>query len=309
MCDKKQKHVAFSAAAAKSIAERARQALFGEIGAAFVERPIVPDDVDFGDRGFFSRALRGTLLSIEPSPKPVVFFASADLAALPVELLFPRNAVVRGWAFARFLLHPRASNAPLRAVVYRWRARKEYLLECAAQRTAEAVATLVSGCGPAPPFLPAVSGAERAMPFPFPLFSSRMENAAYASKYPFCDFCDLSSEAMPGQEFALHIFTYGDFCEMSATVHDFVTRFPSAFFLFIPGQFVREAFAILSAIFERQVRRCQYVRESEAGAAAATKSMMLHCAVARVAYDFVSLLQGTLIAQLGCPVILLSPGE
>jgi hypothetical protein len=277
--------------------------------ASFVEKPIAPDDIDFGERGFFSRALRGTIASIEPSPKPVVLFMSADVAALPIELLFPRHSVIRGWAFARFLLHPRVSNSALRTVAYRWKARKDYLLECAATRTAEAVSTLISGCGPAVPFLPAVSGSERALPFPFPLFSSRMENAAYASKYPFCDFCDLSSEAIPNQEFSLHIFTYGDFCEMSATVHDFVTRFPSAFFMFIPGQFVREAFALLSAIFERQLRRCQYVKESEAGAGTATKNTMLHCAVARVAYDFVSLLQGTLIGQLGCPVILLSPGE
>jgi hypothetical protein len=234
---------------------------------------------------------------------------SADLRALPLELMFPRNLLLRGWAFGRLFAHHEPPG-PVRPLVCRWRARKDHLLEAAAQRTSEAVSNFLNGCGSNARVLPAVQGTERALPFPFPLFSSKFDNASYASKYPFCDFFDIGMDLIPDREFALYIFTYGDFCEMPLVLHDMITKLPFAFFMFIPAQFIREAFGILGPIFERQARRVQYAKEKQAtGSDKDMRTMALHCAVATVPYDFITLVQATLIHSIGCPVMCIAPGQ
>jgi hypothetical protein len=157
-----------------------------------------------------------------------------------------------------------------------------------------------------------VDGNERALPFPFPLFSSKLENANYAAKYPFCDFFDVGQDlGGSGTDFALYLFTYGDFCEMPLFVYELLARFPFAFFMFIPAQFVREAFALLTPIFERQARRAHFSWEAQ-GRAVSEKELRLltmQMAVGSVPYDFITLLQGTLMNALGCPVLLIAPGQ
>jgi hypothetical protein len=306
LCDKKQKHVSFSAQAARATCEKVRAELFGDVCRHFPERPMTPDDIDFGDRGFFSRQIRGTLYSIETCQRPIVFVTSHDLRSLPFELMFPKNLVLRAWSYGRLLLRPKSAPAAPRVVVCRWRAKKDHLLGAAAQRTWEAISRIAN---PGRGVLPLVDGGERALPFPFPLFSSKLDNAFYAAKYPFADFVDVGQEI--AGEFALYVFTYGDFCEMPAFVYDLLVRFPLAFFMFIPAQFVREAFAMLVPIFERQGRRAQHQWEAQIHSLQEKELRItnMQMAVAGVPYDFVTLLQGTLMIALGCPVLLIAPGQ
>jgi hypothetical protein len=62
--------------------------------------------------------------------------------------------------------------------------------------------------------------------------------------------------------------------------------YPLAYFMFIAYQFSREAFALMTPIFERQERRSQSTRLAD-------------LAVATRAHEFVTLRQGT-IAQVFC---------
>jgi hypothetical protein len=78
--------------------------------------------------------------------------------------------------------------------------------------------------------------------------------------------------------------------------------------MFIPAQFVREAFAILTPIFERQTRRAQYVeenRESSKNLEVITR----HFTLVNVPYDFITLVQATLMSAIGCPIIVVSPSQ
>jgi hypothetical protein len=80
--------------------------------------------------------------------------------------------------------------------------------------------------------------------------------------------------------------------------------YPFAFYMFIPAQFVREAFREMVLIFERQEKRIQYCamdspRESTEG--------RLNMGVSAVPFNFVTLVQGTLMATLGCPIPVIAP--
>jgi hypothetical protein len=103
---------------------------------------------------------------------------------------------------------------------------------------------------------------------------------------------------------ALFIFTYSDYCEMPLMLEKIMGDYPFAFYMFIPAQFVREAFREMTLIFERQEKRIQYFavksnRESTEG-----KRNMV---VTTTPFDFLTLVQGTLMATLGCPIPVIAP--
>jgi hypothetical protein len=301
VCDKKQRHLGFDRAAAISICQRARARLFGDIGNSLDPWPVIPDDALFGER-----RPRGALFSLCTSPDPIIFATSADLRGLPLELMFPDQLVLRCSSFVQLALRPsQRRDNPAQVVICRWIKDRDRLMARAVARSIEAIQTLLQACGSPAISVPHVDEAERKVCFPFPLFSSNVENLAYSQKFPFCEVVDVAADTFPERDAELYIFTYSDLCEMPVLVEELMKRFPFAHFMFIPAQFVREAFALMGPIFERQEKRRALVAKAEIFK---FDNGGYHLIVSSVAFDFVTLLQGTLIRTLGCPVAVIVPG-
>jgi len=83
-----------------------------------------------------------------------------------------------------------------------------------------------------------------------------------------------------------------------------VGDYPFAFYMFIPAQFVREAFQEMLPIFERHEKRVQWCK-TETGADPIEKARQM--VVCQVPFDFLTLLQGTLMLALGCPIPVITP--
>jgi hypothetical protein len=300
LCDKKQRHGGFDASAAADLARRARIALFADIGSDAAAWPVFPDDCPFGDR-----RLRGALFSLETSPDPLLFVTSGDLRGLPIEMMFPAQLVLRCWSFAGLARRPARVLSPPVPTVCRWKGDPDHLMASAIRRSFECVQRLLQGCGAPTLYLPYVDGVERTVCFPFPLFSSNQDDGRYGARFSFCEVIDV----VPGNFCAggsqLFIFTVSDFCEMPAGLEKLVRDEPFAYFMFIPAQFVREAFAMMIPIFERHQKRKAYLAKIED---MTTERATRHFVVSSVAFDFITLLQGTLIRALGCGISLIVPG-
>jgi hypothetical protein len=299
--EKKQKRGFASAKDALQLCRTAADILFGPIGADFMPRPIVADDLDLGDRGFFSRSVKGALMSIETCGKPVIFVTTPDLRALPFEFMFAKNLVLRGWNYAHILIRPSCRVPETKPIV----CRADQRPEDAARRTVEAIDGFLQGCGSGSSFVPFVAETGRIHPLPSPLLSQNREMAACRAKFPFCQFEELTLESSAEGLQGLYVFTYTDFCEMPEFLRKMGMRSPFAYCMFIPILRVKEAFDAMALIFERQQRRIQFAKQDVNVEMGATG--MLHCVLAKVPYDFITILQGTLMEILGCPIILICP--
>jgi hypothetical protein len=207
--------------------------------------------------------------------------------------MLPHHLVLRCIDFQRILFRHSDSAAP-RPFLLRWFADPVHLMEVAIRRSVEEIERTIQGYSPRPRTPIFVEHFERALPFPLALFSSNSDTSKYAAKYPFCTVVDISSRYLPKLDAGLFIFSYSDFSEMPTLVERIIDGHPLAYFMFIPCQFIREAFALMTPIFERQERRSQSTRPAD-------------LAVATRAYEFVTLLQGTIVQALGCPVPLIAP--
>jgi hypothetical protein len=299
LCDKKQKHSNFDPRVAMKVFQRARESLFGDIGQDFAKKPVVADDLPLG------RQNKGQLYSVQTSTQPIIFVTSADLRALPLETMFPDSLVLRCWSFVKLMLRPNTQLPPPRPTICRWKADRDHLMQSAVKRSFEEVERLLQACGSTRALAPYVDENERGVCFPFPLFSSNVKTAKYQAKYPFCDFIDVAPDSFPQTVSVLFIFTYSDFCEMPLMLEKMVSDYPFAFYMFIPAQFVREAFGIMVAVFERQEKRIQWC---SAEANRETTEWAKHWDLCHVPFDFLTLLQGTLMLALGCPIPVITPG-
>lgn len=150
-----------------------------------------------------------------------------------------------------------------------------------------------------------VDGEERSVCFPFPLFSSNQENEFYETKYKFGDFIDVHPNAFPCKISALFVFTYSDLCEMPLMLERMMSEFPFAYYMFIPCQFVRDAFALMIPIYERQEKRMAYA-DAHVRDCIPPPNIGLQL-VMKVPFDFITCLQTTLIHSLGCPIPIIVP--
>jgi hypothetical protein len=295
MTDKKLKHSNFSPTAAREICEAAKTALFGDIGNDVPRRPTTPDDGSYGERAsFFTRQRKGQLVSIEASFTPIIIAASATLRGLPYELMFPEHLVLRCVRFRHLLLPCPPEMPPPKPAVFRWHGEPTRLMDIAIRRSFEEIYRVVHAYSPSPQMKLFVDELERSLPFPMALFSSNADTLKYTARYPFCTVFNISTKWSPNADCGLFVFSYSDLSEMSAIVDRSIRSCPLSFFMFIPCQFVREAFTLMIDIFERQVARQQSKRDCDVK-------------VSKRAYDFVTLLQGTIQATLGCPIPLIAP--
>jgi hypothetical protein len=294
MTDKKLKHPNYSAQAALEICNTARVVLFGELGSDVPVRQTVLDNGDFGERTFFGRQIKGQLVSVQTSFTPIIIAASATLRALPYELMFPNQLVLRCFSFERILLHPPAIAPPPKPAIFRWQAEPARMTDVAIRRSLEEINRVIQAYSPSPQTLNFVEGLERLLPFPMALFSSNADSTKYTSKYPFCTVLTVSARWLPKLDFGLFVMSYSDLSEVSGITERVILDCPFSFFLFIPCQFVREAFAMMRDIFERQASRQHSKRQCDID-------------IVTRSYDFVTLLQSTLMASLGCPIPVIAP--
>jgi hypothetical protein len=228
-----------------------------------------------------------------------------DLRALPFELFFPNVLVVRALSFVQLTLRPKTKHRDPKFTVCRQRGDSEILVRVAMRRSQACIQQFLQGCGAGEMILPSVSPPGQHFSIPFPLFSSKVQTSAYRGKYSFCEFFDL----IPGKDLsvptAIHMFTYSDLCEMSAMIHEMIITYPSSCFMFIPAAFVRDAFALLVPIMARHQQMVKWVQQNNTSSPDAT--LKLQRALLQVPYNFVTILQGTLMEILGCPIALICP--
>ncbi|OHT11413.1 hypothetical protein TRFO_19145 [Tritrichomonas foetus] len=303
MCDKKQHHDNYNPNLTVKLCKKVKEDLFGDSIDFFMDWDKIPDDHLFGENKVFGKGLKGALCSTITSTQPAIFITSGDLRALPFELMFPKVLILRCWSYSHVILKPTEELAYPKLTVCRWKGDANHLMQNAVQRSREIIRCFVEACGGCFPMQPYVNGNDRNVCFPFPLFSSNLENQHYISKYPFCDFVDVEPNNFPNISSALFIFTYSDMCEMPLMLESLVSEYPFSFYMFIPAQFVREAFVIMSSIFERHQRRRQYVSDHLSD----DPSLTAHNIILNVPFDFVTCLQATLMQQLNCPIALIAP--
>ncbi|OHT15964.1 hypothetical protein TRFO_13654 [Tritrichomonas foetus] len=307
MCDKKQHHDDYNARLARNLCLEARKVLFGDICNHLVEWKKVPDDHFFGENRIFGKGLKGSFCSVETAAQPTVFITSTDLSALPLELMFPEVLILRCWQYTCLLLKPNLSEEKLdfpKPTVFRYKANPEHLMNVAVKRSKDEISEFIEGIGGGAPHTPYVSENERSICFPFPLFSSNLTNQYYSGKFPFCEFVNVEPESYPSIRSALFIFTYSDLCEMPLMLDRLIKESPFCFFMFIPAQFVREAFVQMTLIFDRHQRRLHYIGEHKGEAA-----LIPHEIVSSRPFDFVTILQTTLMQMLDCPIPLIAPTQ
>lgn len=304
LCDKKQYHNNFNFKTAINHCSEARKALFGDLKIDLGGLNRVPDDHYLGENRFFGKALKGALYTIETAPKPLIFVTSGDLRALPLEMMFPNQMVLRCWNFSQLMLRPNTTIPPPRMTVLRWKAEAEHLMDSAIKRSIEGVNAIIEACGGCFPSIPYVNGKERNIIFPFPLFSSNKETDFYTQEYHFCSFIDVNpTDQYPKIPSGLWVFTYSDFYEMPPMLERLITSNPYSYFMFIPAQFVRDAFKEMKLIFERHARRIGFVNAHFP----TDPSLVLHWVIASDPYSFITSLQSTLMHSLGCPIPLIAP--
>jgi hypothetical protein len=240
----------------------------------------LPDDTTFG-----AGSIKGSLSSITSCEKSLLFITSADLRALPFETAFKQHLIRRAFKYTQVLLRVQfPSGVPHVRVLPPPQGRLN-LADLSFRRAVESVQGFL-GLSRMPPERPV-----------FPFFVKRAD-FPLPSKFPFCKTAD---DGPPG---SLYVFTYADFVQMGPVLMALMEREKSAYFMFIPGQFVKEAFVAMNAIFERQVQRVKFV-ESQSEEEELVK---LHAVVARP-WEFVPALQVTLIAALGCPIPIFVPAH
>jgi hypothetical protein len=219
--------------------------------------------------------------------------------------MFPNQLVLRGASYSQLLLRPPVKLAFPKMSVLRWKGDAGHLMESALKRSCEEVGRFLIGCGGSvAAVVPYVEESERVIPFPFPLFSSNLENEYYAQKFPFCEFLDISPGQIPAKSSALWVFTWSDLSEMPAIIERMIFEQPFAFYMFIPAQFVRDAFREMISIFERQAKRIEYV---QSGRNTDSPTELLHYVLTAIPFDFVTVLHATLIHLLNCPIGLIAP--
>lgn len=307
MCDKKMHHENYNPTNAQELIKQVSDLLFGNI----IDAKSLPmwtkvKDDHFAGESKFGKGSKGHLSTIQTS-SPTIFLTSTDLRPLPFELMFPNCLILRSWSYSHAILKPKSNNLPFpHLIVCRWLGEAAHLMQNAVARSREVIREFVEACGGCFPLPYYVNGNERNVCFPFPLFSSNKDNEYYKQKYSFCDFIDVDPTHYPKFESALFFFTYSDMCEMPRMLEKLVSSYPFSFFMFIPAQFVREAFKLMINVFERHEKRAVYVEKNQMRQCN-DKSIVLHSILLGVPFDFLTCLQTTLIDHLKCPISLITP--
>jgi hypothetical protein len=187
--------------------------------------------------GSLGRKLNFTL--VEAGQDPVVIYSSIDLNSIPFELFFPGRLLMRT-PFLSSLLHaPRKGPPVLRPTVVRCGAES---FKLSRGRTLDIVSDVVAAIGGHQSC--SKSRSDRTSHLTSELFKSGRTTDKYQAEWPFAHICDVIPDAPD-----LVILTYADLAEVSESVRQMFARFPDAFFMFVPGRCVKQAFQVIAKIF------------------------------------------------------------
>lgn len=265
----------------------------------------VPDTSNLGDESFFkSSSLKGALTTLDPG-YPLVFVLGFELAALPIEFLFPSTFVVRAMSFTRLVLHKVPLTSYPYAYAFRYTENPEQLHNDGISRSVDIVRLALSTLGNGMPVVQGIVTSGRKVPMPFPLFSSNKSNEVYSEKFEFCHFVDICDESGPCttmKDAALVVFTMADLVEMPDVIHQLMYKYPSTFFMFIPGSIIRLAFADMKLIFARQKIRFLHCMSNPDD-----PDLRLDRKFCKDGVMFVGALQRTLMEKYKAPIALFSP--
>jgi hypothetical protein len=216
--------------------------------------------------------------SVVKVDKPIVICASVDLNSIPFEWFFPRKTVVRIPFYSSLLLRvPRHGRVTMpRAVVLR---NVGETFKAASLRAIDVVGEMMCTIGGGDRQTP-TNQCDRTLPLTSQLFKSGKDTGVYQKKWQFAEICH-ECPAQPG----FFVFTYADLAESNIGLIDLFSRFPFAFFMFVPGSCVKEAFHIIGNVYRcRHKKSPASVRKGAANEALPFDSDL----------DFIVSLQGTL---------------
>lgn len=198
MCDKKQRHDQFNSRLAREIFTKSKVTLFGN---SLDDLPVwqkVPDKHFFGENRIFGKGLKGAFCSVKTG-SPSIFILSADLNALPLELMFPNILLLRTRSYTRFISKPvdkqEILSKPPRVTICRIKQNPYHMMKVAIRRSKDITSEFISAIGGDIPQLQNVFDNDRSLFFPFSLFSSNNSNFYYTDRFTFCDIIELSSES------------------------------------------------------------------------------------------------------------------
>ena len=266
--------------------------------------PIVKDKMPELDNPLF-KIKKGRLATIDPGLESSInFVVSSDLRALPLELIFRENLVIRCPSFS-FLIQKRLEHASypinsLKLACFRRVLPPDVLREAGINRSIELIRSTICTLGSGEYPKPFINEKENTIPYPFPLYSSNKTTDFYNEKYPFCIFQEikpLSPLVLPpniNEIPYLFIFTYSDLCSFPLFIDNIMEKAPLSFFMFIPAGAVRKSFELFTEVFKRQENRLQ-------------TSLPQQRELLTSPEKFVASLQLTLIRTLSIPVPLFMP--
>jgi hypothetical protein len=277
----------------KKISGEVKSVLFGKIGIGS-PRQIVPDSTDFGGR----RGTKGCLSSLSSCSKTLVFITSADLRALPLEIMFRKHLIRRALKYTKVITRVVLPDGV--PAVHLIRPPRVVGPEFG-QRSLRAMALFLNSAGLTQG--PGVNAGDLPSSFPCPLFLGRTDTDSIVGKLPFCKIVNASLASVPHVPGGLFVLTYADFVEMSPLVEALLEGNRDAYFMFIPGYVTKQAFHLMDAMFERQGKRVQFVGR---GSDKNQDIVKLHAQMVKP-WEFVPAMQTTLIAALECPIPLIVP--
>lgn len=265
----------------------------------------IPDENSLGDESFFrSSQIKGALTTLDPG-FPLVFILGFELAALPVEFFFPETFVVRAQSFTRLVLHKVPLTSYPHAYAFRYSENPEQLHNDGIARSVDICRTTLNALGVGLPVIQSIVTSGRRVPMPFPLFSSNKSNQIYSEKFDFCHFVDIPDEKGPNEQIkdaSLVIFTLADLVELPDVISNLMYKYPSTFFMFIPGSIIRHAFADMKLIFARQKIRFLYCMSNPDD-----PDLKIDKKFCKDGFMFVGALQRTLMEKYRVPIALFSP--
>ncbi|OHT01573.1 hypothetical protein TRFO_31555 [Tritrichomonas foetus] len=282
----------------------------------------IENDSLFGSGSHFKSSLKGTLFSIAPPPKPIIFITDNYTSSIPFELLFKQCHVQRMWNFS-LLTHSMAQKSTEFPTIYFLRRQSD--IDLSTTRSISLINYCISSLGGQLTDVQYVNKDERAYNYVLPCFNSNKDNAYYNSKYPYCTFIEKpeiistndsvlnngdnshneynknhgSASSDNNQNF-LYIMSYSDLCENPVLLQKLSQQKCGTIFMFIPAQLMKEALHLIKTVFERQKKRQAYVAEMKNSGQ--DKDFANHERIAKNPYDFIVSLQATLIATFDCPI-------
>jgi hypothetical protein len=183
-----------------------------------------------------------SFIRVKADQPPIVFITSVDLGPVPFEVLFPNRVIVRAPSYSSLVFRlAKSPSRPIPTPVVLRHPLDSFKAACG--RVVDIVGYVMHDLCDGPPISGAGSG-ERYSPLATILFKSGTTEAVQKR----WQFARIIEHAPQWSEF--FIFSFADLAEMSPVIRRVFSEFPSAFCMFIPGAYMKEAFRIIGKVYQ-----------------------------------------------------------